>query len=200
MLPQTDISTNKIRTLLEIPSKTYKLNLNMGKFISLTDNSLLPTFEIVDGDLIVTYNNDDPTFNIENNDLIITSFTDDIYNYQLINNNMYYLDNFYSDRIIGYVDNLEAVKQSVYHILMTERYQYMIYGNNYGVELDQYKNKSFDYLRTTIENTLREALTYDLRIKDIHIDDIRQDKDSAFVQFTVYSIYGNLKMEVNVVV
>lgn len=40
-------------------------------------------------------------------------------------------------RVRGYVDGSEAVKQAVYKILMTERYKYIIYGFNYGVELDR---------------------------------------------------------------
>ena len=35
----------------------------------------------------------------------------------------------------GYTDGLEAVKQAVYKILMTERYQYVMYSWDYGVEL-----------------------------------------------------------------
>ena len=36
-------------------------------------------------------------------------------------------------RIIGFVDNLDAVRQAIYHILMTERYAYLIYDDNYGI-------------------------------------------------------------------
>ena len=103
------------------------------------------------------------------------------------------------DRIIGYVDNLEAVKQVVYHILMTERYSYLIYDNNYGIELQQYIGKSTDYLVATIEDTLKEALTYDLRITDVIVNAIYGiGNDKVLVDFTVQSIYGNLQLEVNI--
>ena len=46
-----------------------------------------------------------------------------------------------ADKIAGFVNNLEAVKQAIYHILMTERYKYTIYDDNYGVELQQYVGK-----------------------------------------------------------
>ena len=39
------------------------------------------------------------------------------------------------DSISGTVDNLDAMRQVVYKILNTERYQYLIYSWNYGVEL-----------------------------------------------------------------
>lgn len=36
----------------------------------------------------------------------------------------------------GYTDKLNAVKQAVFKILNTERYKYIMYSWNYGVELE----------------------------------------------------------------
>lgn len=104
-----------------------------------------------------------------------------------------------NDRIIGYIDNLEAVKQAIYHILSVERYSYDIYSDNYGIELEQYTGKGIDYLKATIENTLQEALLIDLRIINVTVTDIiTLQKDSVQVKFNVTSIYGDLQMEVNI--
>ena len=104
-----------------------------------------------------------------------------------------------NDRIIGFVDKLDAVKQAVYHILNTERYAYTIYDDNYGIELEQYIGKSFEYLEATIEETLKEALLQDLRITNILVTSIEKvSNDMASVKFDVQSIYGNLQMEVSV--
>lgn len=104
-----------------------------------------------------------------------------------------------NDRIIGYIDNLEAVKQAIYHILSVERYSYDIYSDNYGIELEQYTGRGIDYLKATIENTLQEALLIDLRIINVIVTDIiTLQKDSVQVKFNVTSIYGDLQMEVNV--
>ena len=35
----------------------------------------------------------------------------------------------------GHTDGLEAVRQAIYKIIMTERYQYVMYSWNYGIEL-----------------------------------------------------------------
>lgn len=103
------------------------------------------------------------------------------------------------DRIIGFVDNLEAIRQAIYHILMTERYAYLIYDDNYGVELEQYIGKDLDYIQATIEETLREALTYDLRILDVTVNNIEQiDNSTVLINFTVNTEYGDLILEVNV--
>ena len=104
-----------------------------------------------------------------------------------------------NDRIIGFVDKLDAITQAVYHILSTERYAYIIYDNNYGIELEQYIGKGFDYLEATIEETLKEALLQDLRITNILVTSIEKvSNDIAKVKFDVQSIYGNLQMEVNI--
>lgn len=39
------------------------------------------------------------------------------------------------------MDGMEAVKQAVYKILQTERYKYVIYDWNYGVELEDLLEK-----------------------------------------------------------
>lgn len=104
-----------------------------------------------------------------------------------------------NDRIIGFVDKLDAIKQAVYHILSIERYAYIIYDNNYGIELEQYIGRGFDYLEATIEETLKEALLQDLRITNILVTSIEKvSNDMASVKFDVQSIYGNLQMEVSV--
>ena len=105
------------------------------------------------------------------------------------------------DRIIGFIDELEAVKQAIYHILMTERYSYEIYSDNYGIELEQYIGKGIDYLETTIEDTLKEALMNDFRIINVTIIEITKiTNDTALVKFDVECIYGDLQMEVNIIV
>lgn len=105
----------------------------------------------------------------------------------------------HNDRIIGFVDKLNAIKQSVYHILNTERYAYVIYDNNYGIELEQYIGRGFEYLEATIEETLKEALLQDLRITNVTVNSINKiSNDMAQIKFDVQSIYGNLQMEVNI--
>ena len=82
---------------------------------------------------------------------------------------------------------------------MVERYSYLIYSNNYGVELQQYLGRDFGYLESTIQETLQDALLYDLRIKDVIVNEVtKQDNDKAKINFTVYTIYGNLQLEVNI--
>lgn len=105
------------------------------------------------------------------------------------------------EQVAGFVDGLEAIKQAVFHILSTERYAYPIYGDNYGVELEKYKGRGFDYLKATIENTLKDALLQDDRIIDVTVTDVQKiKKDSVLVKFTVMSNRGTFSagVEINV--
>ena len=47
-----------------------------------------------------------------------------------------------NDRVLGYVDGLEAVKQAVNCILNTERFEYVIYSWNYGREFSKLYGRS----------------------------------------------------------
>lgn len=111
-----------------------------------------------------------------------------------------YRDN--GNNIIGKTDGLEAITQTVWHILNTERYAYSIYPDWYGMELEKYKGQPFSYLEAQIENDLRSALLQDDRIYDIIILEITQlSVDSASVKFNVYSQEGIIEgmgLEVNV--
>lgn len=102
-------------------------------------------------------------------------------------------------QIAGFVDGLDAMEQAVYHRLMTERYAYVIYDDNYGTELEQYKKHGIGYLRATIENTLRDSLLQDDRITGVHVTSIEQQGiDSALVLFDVYTNIGTISTGVSV--
>ena len=103
----------------------------------------------------------------------------------------------YTDRIAGFVDDIEAIKQAVYHILSIERYAYAIYDDNYGVELEQYIGQDFEYLSATIQETLNEALTQDDRIFGVEVTNVEKtDNNSALVEFNVLTRNDEIEMEV----
>ncbi len=104
--------------------------------------------------------------------------------------------------VAGKVDKIEAVKQAIYHILSTERYSSPIYDDDYGVELEQYIGQDIGFIEADIENTLREALCQDDRITDVQVNSVEKSKEQAgccVVDFTVFTIYGNVEESLNVV-
>lgn len=105
-----------------------------------------------------------------------------------------YKDN--GKRIVGYISGIEAITQTVRHILNKERYAYPIYPDNFGMELEKYKGQSFEYLQATIQKDLSEALLQDDRIYNVVVTETTKiDIDSAHVVFDVYSTEGILTNE-----
>lgn len=96
----------------------------------------------------------------------------------------------------GRVDGVDALKQAIYKILMTERYRYPIYSWNYGIELEELIGKPMSYVRPELERRIREALLVDDRIKAVDTFSFSEvEKNSLEVTFIVHSIYGDIEVE-----
>ena len=103
--------------------------------------------------------------------------------------------------VIGKIDGVESIRQSIRHALSTERYSEPIYDSNYGVELEQYVGKDLGFIKAGIEETLREALLQDDRITDVNVISIKESTEqlnSCIVEFSVNTIYGTLEETLNV--
>ena len=98
--------------------------------------------------------------------------------------------------IKGVCDELEAMKQVVYKILNTERYQYIVYSWNYGIELLDLYGEPISYVYPELERRIKEALIQDDRIEDV--SDFKFElisKKEVKVTFAIYTIYGELQEE-----
>ena len=98
--------------------------------------------------------------------------------------------------IRGYTDGLEAVKQSIFKIIMTERYQYIMYSWNYGIELVDLFGEPISYVCPELKRRISEALLWDDRIKgvDNFIFDFPQ-KGVIHISFIVHTIFGDVQAE-----
>lgn len=101
--------------------------------------------------------------------------------------------------IDGYIDGLESVKQAIYLILNTERYQYVIYSWDYGVELLDLYGKPMSYVIAELPRRIEEALTQDNRIEQVTDFEFTKSRGKLHVAFTVVTNVGNVQtqMEVN---
>lgn len=98
--------------------------------------------------------------------------------------------------INGFCDELQAMQQVIYKILNTERYQYIIYSWNYGIELLDLYGEPVTYVCPELQRRITEALVQDDRIESV--DDFEFDisqKRTVKVTFTVYTIFGNVESE-----
>ena len=102
------------------------------------------------------------------------------------------------DRIDGYVDNLEAVKQAIYLILSSERYKHIIYSWNYGVELLDLIGKPMPYVMSELPRRIKEALMQDNRIVDVTDFTFEKNRSKLHTTFTVVTNIGNISTELEV--
>lgn len=98
-------------------------------------------------------------------------------------------------RIIDMVDGLEAVKQSVYCILNTERFEWMIYSWNYGSELKDLFGKSTGLVKAKIKKRIREALKQDDRISEVDSFSFDLVERKFHVTFNVHTQWGEIEAE-----
>ena len=98
--------------------------------------------------------------------------------------------------IVGKVDGLEHLKQTIFWLLNTERYEYIIYDWNIGLETNDLYGMPVDYVCSELEYRIQDALSIDERIEEIY--DFSFDTSQRGVvlcQFKVKSIYGEFTEE-----
>ena len=98
--------------------------------------------------------------------------------------------------IINKCDELEAMKQVIYKILNTERYQYLIYSWNYGIELADLFGEPVFYVVPELEGRITEALLQDDRIESVTDFEFDTSKRGTVAcTFTVNTIFGEVEAE-----
>lgn len=100
------------------------------------------------------------------------------------------------DCVRGWVDGREAVKQAVFRILQTERYQYVIYPWWYGIETLDLYGEPVNRVCAELERRIREALTVDGRITGV--TDFEYDisvKGVVRAFFTIHTVFGDVAGE-----
>lgn len=98
------------------------------------------------------------------------------------------------DFIVGKCDGIDAVRQAVYKILNTQRYQYLIYSRCCGVEFKDIFGKPVSEAVGIIPERIKNALTQDDRITDVDgfVFDTSK-RHIVYVEFTVHTIFGNFR-------
>ena len=102
------------------------------------------------------------------------------------------------NRIGGHTDDLDAIKQSIYLILSTERYAHLIYSWDFGVELINLIGKPMSYVMSELPRRITEALTQDNRISDVVDFEFERSGKKLHTTFTVVTTAGNIPTELEV--
>lgn len=103
--------------------------------------------------------------------------------------------NINKETISGYIDEREAMIQAIYLILNIERYDYLIYSWNYGIELKDLFGQPTFYVMAELERRITEALMADSRITGVDNFEITREGKKVHARFTVHTIFGDVEGE-----
>ena len=96
----------------------------------------------------------------------------------------------------GYRYDLDAMQQAIYKIIHTERYQYLIYSWNYGIELEDLFGKPVPFVYAELPRRIEEALLADDRIFSVDNFQLSHDrKGNVLCKFDVHTVYGTVSAQ-----
>ncbi len=104
------------------------------------------------------------------------------------------------ERVAGEIDGLEAVAQACYKALNTERYAYVIYSWNYGVELQDLFGKPLPYVYSELPRRIKECLLQDDRIESVTDFELSATGGDVLCRFKVHTVFGEFEMEKGVTI
>jgi len=100
-------------------------------------------------------------------------------------------------RIRRDIDGLMAMEQFVYKVIFTERYEFLTYNWNYGIELKGLFGQQQALVRAELPRVITEALINDDRVTAVRdfIFINTKEKETVAISFTVETIYGDITIE-----
>ncbi|OPA76615.1 hypothetical protein BVG16_15650 [Paenibacillus selenitireducens] len=110
-----------------------------------------------------------------------------------------WLVDFASGRVVGMTDNLEAIKQAVFVALSTNRYEHLIYSDEYASEISSLIGSNQTFIESELKRMIEEALMPDDRISGIENLTVEYGSDQLLAKFTVITSYGKFDAEQQVV-
>lgn len=102
------------------------------------------------------------------------------------------------EQVAGMNEGLEAMRQAVEIMLTTERYDYQIYTENFGVELDQLVGQDPDYIQATFPELIRDAFSIDNRILREENYVFKTSGDTMTITFDVVTVFGTFNQGVEI--
>lgn len=101
-------------------------------------------------------------------------------------------------RIVGRVNELEAVNQAIRKAILTPRFKCLIYDNQYGSEVEEAiisKDADPEYIEAVTEGFIKDALRPDTRILSIYDFRFEFREDAAHISFQADTIFGETEIE-----
>lgn len=126
----------------------------------------------------------------------INELTADFEEYTLPNGT-WYID-FDKNLVTVPITDIEAIRQAAVLILATERYEFIIYSDQYGAELIDLLGENMQYVMSEVKRRITEALTQDERITKVENFKFERNKRSLHVTCTVVCDIGQFDAETEV--
>jgi len=102
------------------------------------------------------------------------------------------------EQVAGMNEGIEAMRQAVEIMLTTERYDYQIYSENFGVELEDLVGEDPDYIRATFPDLIRDAFSIDERILREENYNFTATGDTMTITFDVVTVFGTFSTGVEI--
>ena len=103
-----------------------------------------------------------------------------------------------SEQIAGMNDGIEAMRQAVEIMLTTKRFNYQIYTENFGIELDDLIGEDPDYIESVLPDRVREVFSIDERILGEQNFTFTTIGSSMLITFEVVTVFGTFSTEVEI--
>lgn len=116
------------------------------------------------------------------------------FEFEEIPTNTFKLNDSYN-QIYGFTDGIEAMEQAIYLMLNIERYEYLIFSWDYGIELADLFGQPINFVMAELERRISEALLQDSRISSVENFEFDFQKNKIICKFTVYTIFGEIETE-----
>jgi hypothetical protein len=98
-------------------------------------------------------------------------------------------------RVSGFADGTEAMKQAIYLILATERFKWVIFSWNYGVEFDDLFGMPVSWVIPEAKRRISEALLQDSRITAVDGFEFEVGKGKLTLDFTAHTVFGDVPIQ-----
>lgn len=102
--------------------------------------------------------------------------------------------------ISGTAQGQDAIAQSIYKRLYTQRYAHAIYSKDYGMELHDLYGMPMDYIQAVLPGRITETLLQDSRIRTVTDFSFSCENNKLLVSFSTETNVGEMRMkyEVNI--
>lgn len=96
----------------------------------------------------------------------------------------------------GYVDGTEAIRQAIHCILNTEADRYLIYEEDYGIELEDLYGMPQEFVISELQMRFEDALLQDERIQSLNDFTVeRKGKKVVVCSFIADTTEGDIEIE-----